>query len=141
MRTRIDCPICGHFAHRKNACKGGMGDYCDCQHDSMQQNWKAKRNPNSAYIYAGVQEGMRAATSWEQGQENEKRRTKMVDKLLELYNKMYANSPKPEEFHRFQAGFTASAVSMRERAMKACDEYDDINDIKNAIGSLSDIPE
>ncbi len=31
---RIDCPVCGHYAHRKNACKGGMGDYCDCQHES-----------------------------------------------------------------------------------------------------------
>jgi hypothetical protein len=31
--TRIDCPGCGHFAHRKNACMGGMGDYCDCPHD------------------------------------------------------------------------------------------------------------
>lgn len=28
-----------------------------------QTNWKAKRAPNSDYIYAGVQEGMRAATS------------------------------------------------------------------------------
>lgn len=28
------CPACGHYAHRKAACRGGMGDYCDCAHDS-----------------------------------------------------------------------------------------------------------
>ena len=32
---RIDCPVCGHFAHRKNACNGGMGDCCDCPCDSQ----------------------------------------------------------------------------------------------------------
>lgn len=35
IKMRIDCPICGHFAHRKNACKGGMGDYCACGYEMV----------------------------------------------------------------------------------------------------------
>jgi hypothetical protein len=40
MVERIDCPVCGHFAHRKNACMGGMGDYCDCPCDMEQERLK-----------------------------------------------------------------------------------------------------
>lgn len=77
----------------------------------------------------------------------------MADKLFKLYTAMYANSPKPEEFHRFQAGYTAAATSMRERAMKcsdpanlpvdlAKDPPEDILDyVTNKIGQLPDIPE
>lgn len=36
-RPRVDCPVCGHFSHRKNACRGGMGDYCDCPADDREQ--------------------------------------------------------------------------------------------------------
>jgi 8-oxo-dGTP diphosphatase len=31
----VSCSVCGHFAHRKNACNGGMGDYYDCPHEAM----------------------------------------------------------------------------------------------------------
>ena len=40
---RIDCVVCGHYAHRKNACKGGMGDYCDCQGEKETKNALQKR--------------------------------------------------------------------------------------------------
>jgi hypothetical protein len=33
---RVDCPVCGHYAHQTRTCKGGMGDYCDCQYDSQE---------------------------------------------------------------------------------------------------------
>lgn len=66
----------------------------------------------------------------------------MSDKLTELYNEwVNTKTEVPTEFQCFQAGFTSAAVSMRERAMKAIDGKTDINEIKNAIGSLSDIPE
>ena len=38
MTAEISCPGCGHYAHRKHACKGGMGDYCDCGHDKEEAN-------------------------------------------------------------------------------------------------------
>ena len=106
----------------------------------MEQHWKAKRNPNSAYIYAGVQEGMRAATSWEQGQENEKQRRQMADKLTELFEAAQKTNPNVSDFVSFQTGFSMAAVSMRTRAMAEVDKTKDLNKIKNGIGSLSDIP-
>ena len=30
------CPRCGHYAHAKFRCSGGMGDCCDCGHDSSE---------------------------------------------------------------------------------------------------------
>ena len=68
----------------------------------------------------------------------------MADNLTKAYDIWYANQKKPTEFQCFQAGFTIAAVSMRKRAMAACDNRGGqtvINNIKNAIGQLSDIPE
>jgi hypothetical protein len=59
-----------------------------------------------------------------------------TDYLNDEFNKLdKALAP----FQIFQAGFTAGAVSMRERAMNACDGKTDSNAIKNAIGQLPDI--
>jgi hypothetical protein len=89
---------------------------------------------------------MRAATSWEQGQENEKQRRTMADKLNDAFNKLLNDNKSATQFQIFQAGYTGGAVSMRERAMKAisgitCNDLNALNTIKNAIGQLSDIPQ
>ena len=65
----------------------------------------------------------------------------MADKLMELFEQEQKQNPNVGDFVSFQVGFTMSAVSMRQRAMAACDKTKDVNKIKNAIGSLSDIPE
>ena len=64
----------------------------------------------------------------------------MADKLTELFNKAQETNPNVCDFVSYQAGFTAAAVSMRSRAMDVLNTKKNINDIKNAIGSLSDIP-
>ena len=63
----------------------------------------------------------------------------MADKLTEMYTSL-VEGKSLSEFQIFQAGFTAAAVSMRTRAMKVCDGKKDVNEIKNGIGSLPDIP-
>ncbi len=66
----------------------------------------------------------------------------MADKLTEMYDDWYGKQTDDVGgFSTFQAGFTMAAVSMRTRAMAACDKTKDVNKIKNSIGSLSDIPE
>lgn len=70
----------------------------------------------------------------------------MADKLFDIYDEWRAKQNAPDAFQCFQAGFSASAVSMRERAMKVVDGKEgvvpiNLNDIKNSIGQLSDIPE
>lgn len=64
----------------------------------------------------------------------------MADNLTKIYDDWSKKNPDSTDFQTFQAGFTAAAVSMRTRAMAACDGKKDVNAIKNAIGSLSDIP-
>jgi hypothetical protein len=65
----------------------------------------------------------------------------MPDTLTKLLDDFKARTPDPTDMQLFQAGFSASAVSMRTRAMAQCDKHPkDVNDIKNAIGQLSDIP-
>lgn len=74
----------------------------------------------------------------------------MTDKLHDLFDewkkKAAVASDSPILFNAFQGGFTAAAVSMRERAMKVVDDCRDpnndavLNTVKNGIGSLSDIP-
>lgn len=62
------------------------------------------------------------------------------DALVEAYNEWVNKQVDASLYTAFQAGFTASAVSMRKRAMACCDGKKDVNEIKNTIGSLSDIP-
>lgn len=65
----------------------------------------------------------------------------MADKLVEMFNDTVKEiGDGATDFQLFQAGFTKAAVSMRERAMKVCDGKKDVNEIKNGIGSLPDIP-
>lgn len=64
----------------------------------------------------------------------------MGDKLTQIYDAWREKENMPNAFQCFQAGFTAAAVSMRERAMAEVDKTKDLNKIKNAIGSLPDIP-
>ena len=65
-----------------------------------------------------------------------------MDKLTEMFNDWLSNNPSGDLFQAFQGGLTAGAVSMRDRAMACLDAPgDNPNDIKNAIGSLSDIPQ
>lgn len=64
----------------------------------------------------------------------------MPDTLTKLFDDYQKATPDAVSFQFFQAGYTAAAVSMRTRAMAACDGKKDVNEIKNAIGSLSDIP-
>lgn len=64
----------------------------------------------------------------------------MADALTKSFDSFIAKNNDPTNFQLFQAGFTAAAVSMRSRAMAACDGKKDVNAIKNAIGSLPDIP-
>lgn len=77
----------------------------------------------------------------------------MPDKLHELFDD-WALKPgaNQELFSAFQGGFSTAAVSMRQRAMDAVDEamklnsknsliMKALNDLKNKIGSLADIPQ
>ena len=72
----------------------------------------------------------------------------MADKLTELYEAWRATQPDPapaqEGFPAFQGGFTASAVSMRNRAISIVQSAKLPDQVKNnlltAIGTLSDIP-
>lgn len=63
----------------------------------------------------------------------------MPDKLTQLFDAWNKNSKDVTQFGAFQAGFTTSAVSMRDRALKLAQTKTG-NDLINAIGSLSDIP-
>ena len=66
-----------------------------------------------------------------------------MDPLTKLYDEWKKNFPEgvtPEIFQAFQGGFTSGAVHMRQRAMDACGTDPKLNDVKNKIGSLSDIP-
>ena len=65
-----------------------------------------------------------------------------MDMLTKLYQAFLKSFPDPTPFQAFQAGLTAGASSMRYRAMDCVKGSDPkINDMKNAIGKLSDIPE
>lgn len=65
----------------------------------------------------------------------------MADTLTKLFDDYKTKTTDPSEFQLFQAGFTAAAVSMRQRAMEVVDKNSkDVNAIKNGIGQLSDIP-
>lgn len=71
----------------------------------------------------------------------------MADKLTDMYQ---AEFPADDMggFVYFQRGFSKSAVSMRDRALKIVQDVakgpvvnkKSLNDIINAIGSLPDIP-
>jgi hypothetical protein len=73
---------------------------------------------------------------------------KNMDMLTKLFNDFMdkaANDPTPLQL--FQAGLTAGATSMRQRAMDCVtipggnwSQDNVINHIKNGIGQLSDIP-
>lgn len=65
----------------------------------------------------------------------------MADALNKLYDQQFKKNPDGSTFSFFQAGFTAAAVSMRSRAIKAAQGKKDVNEIINAIGQLSDIPQ
>jgi len=71
----------------------------------------------------------------------------MGDKLKELYTKWAeteGNEDDAGSFKTFQGGFTISAQSMRQRALALVQKANtkgQLNDLVNAIGSLSDIPE
>jgi hypothetical protein len=64
-----------------------------------------------------------------------------MDKLRQLYDAWSKSLIEPmiPMFQTFQGGFTAGAVSMRERALKLAQTKKG-NELINAIGSLSDIP-
>jgi len=69
-----------------------------------------------------------------------------MDALTEMWNKAH-DADEKVDFHSFQLGVTAGAVSMKARAMNCVvspgqnlRENDIINHIKNSIGQLSDIP-
>lgn len=64
----------------------------------------------------------------------------MPDKLKELYDEWAKAHPDAVEFAVFQAAYTMAAVSMRSRAQALAQKLKG-NDLINAIGSLSDIPE
>lgn len=70
-----------------------------------------------------------------------------MDKLKAMYDAWVAKQTPGEEwtdYQTFQAGFTASAVSMRERAIAVIRATvktpDELNAAINAVGSLPDIP-
>jgi len=76
----------------------------------------------------------------------------MADKLQEKFESWYKeftdkNVDEPTPHQAFAGGFTASAVSMRDRAIvaiRAAFEVggeDVLNNAINAVGSLPDIPE
>lgn len=66
-----------------------------------------------------------------------------MDGLAKAFADFETKNP-DADYQSFQAGFTASAVSMRSRAMAAIDAAhmpDQVkNKLKDAIGSLPDIP-
>ena len=64
-----------------------------------------------------------------------------MDNLTKLFEEWKAANPDATDFQAFQAGFTKSAMSMRERAVKLAQNRTPAdNDLINAIGALSDIP-
>jgi len=70
-----------------------------------------------------------------------------MDKMIEAFDKFSEEHPAPTEVELFQAGWSASAVSMRERAIAAVratfnpkDAVGSENDAINKIGALPDIP-
>jgi hypothetical protein len=69
----------------------------------------------------------------------------MEDKLHQAYDAWKKTVTDPVEFQTFQGGFTAGAVSMRERAMKEISKavvdghVKDADDLTNAIGALPDV--
>lgn len=68
----------------------------------------------------------------------------MADKLVEAYEAWAAKVVNPDVFEAFAGGFTASAVSMRARAMKILQDWKGItgvNEVINKIGALPDIPQ
>jgi hypothetical protein len=65
----------------------------------------------------------------------------MADKLQEIYEEWSATVANPVDFAIFAGGFTAGAVSMRERAVKVAQTAKGVNNIINGIGALSDIPQ
>jgi hypothetical protein len=62
----------------------------------------------------------------------------MADKIQEVLDALVEKNPDATLYQAVQAGMTASAVSMRTRAMN-CVQGKDLNVIKNCIGSLPDI--
>ena len=67
----------------------------------------------------------------------------MADKLTQLFDAWAVTNSDSTTFQAFQAGLTQGAVSMRTRAMSVIDQghcpNNEKNQIKNAIGQLSDI--
>ena len=66
----------------------------------------------------------------------------MADELTNIFDRWKANNPEGD-FASFQAGFTASSISMRQRAMKLVQDANKdgkLNDLVNKVGQLSDIP-
>ena len=61
-----------------------------------------------------------------------------MDTLTKWYSEKVTEDM--DNFQIFQAGVTAGAVSMRERAVKVAQDNDDKNEIINKVGELSDIP-
>lgn len=66
------------------------------------------------------------------------------DQLQKLFQEFRTNNPQlVSDFQIYQGGFTKSAQSMRQRAMAEVDKFNTdgkLNDLKNAIGQLPDIP-
>lgn len=68
----------------------------------------------------------------------------MPDKLVDLFNELSKKGL--TDFQIFQQGYSAAAVSMRQRAMEVCGKgypgkpkESAINEITNGIGALPDI--
>ena len=78
---------------------------------------------------------------WRQSLVNAKENNTM-DPLTKLFNDNVKDDMTPMQI--FQTAFTLSAVSMRQRAMEACNrkttDQNTVNAIKNEIGRLPDIP-
>jgi hypothetical protein len=64
----------------------------------------------------------------------------MPDMLRKAYDEYRATMKNPTDYQTFQIGYTRGAVAMRARAVKLAQTKTG-NDLINAIGSLSDIPE
>ena len=67
----------------------------------------------------------------------------MPDMLTKLYNEKVTDTMDSHQV--FQAGLTAGAVSMRNRSLNAIDpsktkDQNFVNEVRNKIGQLSDIP-
>jgi len=77
----------------------------------------------------------------------------MGDKLTTMYEEWMKTVKSPNNYQAFQGGLTASAVSMRQRAIAAANSMSTlipgdqvtvdkvVNAIVNLIGKLPDIPE